>query len=123
MKAQTRTVWQWVVGLFFIPAGVNHFLNPNPYVTMMPAWLPAHVALVQISGVAEILGGVGVLIPQTRRCAAWGLIALLVAVFPANLNVALHGWPGENIPAWILWARLPFQPLMIWWIWRIYLID
>ena len=89
----------------------------------MPSYLPAHVALVQISGVVEILGGIGVLLPRTRRCAAWGLILLLVAVFPANLNVALHGWPGENIPDWILWARLPFQPLAIWWIYRIYILD
>jgi len=123
VTTRTKRVWQWVVGLLFVLAGVNHSLNPHPYLTMMPSYLPAHVALVQISGVVEILGGIGVLLPRTRRCAAWGLILLLVAVFPANLNVALHGWPGENIPDWILWARLPFQPLAIWWIYRIYILD
>jgi len=88
---------------------------------MMPAWLPAPAALVQISGVAEMLGGAGVLLAATRRFAAWGLILLLVAVFPANLGVALHGWPGENIPGWVLWCRLPFQALFIWWVYRVYL--
>jgi uncharacterized membrane protein len=90
---------------------------------MMPSYLPAHALLVQISGVAEILGGIGILLPWTRRLAAWGLILLLVAVFPANLDVALHGWPGVNLPGWILWCRLPLQPVFIWWIYRLYVVD
>ena len=80
---------------------------------MMPPYLPNPEALNIISGAAEIAGGIGVLIPQTRVWAGWGLIALLVAVFPANLQVALHGWKGVNIAQWLLWARLPFQPLLI----------
>jgi uncharacterized membrane protein len=123
MKATAQRVWQWVVGPLFVFAGANHFINPKPYLSMMPSYLAAHAALVQISGVAEILGGLGLLLPCARRLAAWGLILLLIAVFPANLNVALHGWPGENIPAWVLWARLPFQPLSIWWIYRICLVG
>ena len=111
------------MGALFIAAGANHFINPKPYISMMPTYLPAHEALVQISGVAEILGGLGACVLRTRRFAAWGLIALLVAVFPANLGVALHGWPGENIPAWVLWCRLPFQPVFIWWVYRIFLAD
>ncbi|HEX4120824.1 MAG TPA: DoxX family protein [Verrucomicrobiae bacterium] len=120
MNAKTKRGWQWVVGLFFIGAGANHFLTPKPYLSMMPSYLPAHAALVQISGVAEILGGIGILLPATQRLAAVGLILLLIAVFPANLNVALHGWPGESIPDWLLWFRLPFQILFIWWVYRIY---
>jgi uncharacterized membrane protein len=108
-----------VTGLFFIVAGLNHFLHPAPYLSMMPPYLPWHDGLVQASGVAEVLGGIGVLIPRMRALAGWGLIALLVAVFPANLSVALHGWPGVNLPRWVLWLRLPFQPLFIWWIYRL----
>lgn len=82
---------------------------------MMPPWLPFPVAANFVSGAAEIVGGIGVLIPRLRRIAGWGLIALLIAVFPANVQVALHGWPGVSIPAWILWARLPLQfPLLAW---------
>jgi uncharacterized membrane protein len=109
----SRSVALRLMALFFIVAGLNHFLNPAPYLTMMPPALPYPDMLNRISGVAEILGGLGILLPPTRILAAWGLIALLVAVFPANLHVALHGWKGENIPAWLLWARLPFQPLLI----------
>lgn len=114
----SHTLWRWVLGLFFIGGGVNHFWHPEPYLTMMPEFLPAPALLIQISGVAEILGGLGVLIPATRRLAGWGLIALLVAIFPANLNVALHGWPGVALPAWTLWARLPLQIVLIWWVYR-----
>lgn len=81
--------------------------------------LPRPAILVWVSGVAEILGGIGVFIPSLRRQARWGLIALLVAVFPANLDVALHGWPGVHLPQWVLWLRLPLQPLLIWWVYRI----
>jgi uncharacterized membrane protein len=109
------------VGLLFIAAGANHFVNPKPYLSMMPSYLPAHAALVQISGLAEILGGIGVCLAGTRRFAAWGLILLLIAVFPANLTAALHGWPGVNLPDWVLWCRLPLQPVLIWWIYRIFL--
>jgi uncharacterized membrane protein len=108
-----------ITGLLFVLAGLNHFVHPAPYLSMMPAYLPWHRELVQASGVAEVLGGIGVLIPRSRRLAAWGLIALLVAVFPANLGVALHGWPGVNLPPWLLWLRLPFQALFIAWVYRI----
>ena len=111
------------MGLLFVAAGANHFLVPKPYLSMMPLYLSSHEGLVQISGVAEILGGLGVLFKSTRRWAAWGLILLLVAVFPANLNAALNGWPGVSVPGWVLWCRLPFQAVFIWWVYRIYLAD
>jgi len=112
-----------VIALFFMIAGANHFLHPAPYLSMMPAYLPWQLELVWIIGVAVMLGGLGVLLPPVKRLAAWGLIALLLAVFPANLNVALNGWPGVSLPQWILWARLPLQPLMIWAVYRLYLGD
>lgn len=111
-----RTVSLWLLGILFVVAGLNHFLNPEPYLAMMPPLLPWPEALNFIAGGAEILGGIGVLVPMTRRLAAWGLIALLVAVFPANFQIALYGWPGHEIPAWAAWGRLPFQFLFIWWV-------
>jgi len=123
MNATTQRGWQWLVGLLFIGAGANHFILPKSYLSMMPSYLPAHALLVQISGVAEILGGLGVFLARTRRLAAYGLILLLVAVFPANLNAALHGWPGGSVPGWALWCRLPLQPVFIWWIYRIYIAE
>lgn len=71
------------------------------------------------SGVAEMLGGLGLILPVTRRAAAWGLIALLVAVFPANLNMAVNHLPlgTSSVPAWALWARLPLQLVLIAWAW------
>jgi uncharacterized membrane protein len=111
-------LWRAVIGLFFVAAGANHFLNPGPYLSMMPGYLPHPATLVWISGVAEILGGIGILVPATRTFAGWGLILLLVAVFPANLNAAMHGWPGVNLPSWGLWARLPLQFVFIWWVYK-----
>jgi uncharacterized membrane protein len=114
-----QTIARRVLALFFIVAGVNHFLAPEIYLGMMPAWLPLKEAANVISGAAEILGGVGLLIPRFRRAAAWGLVALLIAIFPANLHVALQGsMPGlDNAPAWLLWLRLPFQFVFIAWVW------
>ena len=110
-----RNVSLTALALFFVLAGVNHFLNPGPYLAMMPPWLPFPVAANFVSGAAEIMGGIGVIIPQLRRIAGWGVIALLIVVFPANVQVALHGWPGVSIPVWVLWARLPLQiPLVAW---------
>ncbi len=96
--------------------GLNDFLNPQPYLEMMPPCLPEPCALNLLSGGAEIAGGLGVLIPKYRGTAGWGLIALLIAVFPANLHVALNGWPGVNLQPWVLWARLPCQLLFIEWV-------
>jgi uncharacterized membrane protein len=117
MTRQAHVISRWMLTLFMIGAGINHFLNPAPYLGMMPAVLPAPLALVYISGVAEILGGLGLILPATRRLAAWGLIALFIAIFPANLNMALNQLPLGTIvlPAWALWARLPLQLLLIGW--------
>lgn len=117
MTRQARTISRWVLTIFMVGAGVNHFLSPEPYVGMMPAALPAPWALVYASGVAEILGGLGLILPATRRLAAWGLIALFLAVFPANLNMALNHLPlgTRELPSWALWARLPLQLALIAW--------
>ena len=103
---------------FFIGAGVNHFVIPGVYKRIVPPGLGDPETLVRVSGVAEVAGGVGVLLPRTRRLAGFGLIALLAAVFPANLHMARNPEKFEKIPAWALYARLPLQPLMMWWAWR-----
>ena len=108
-------VGRGLLAVGFVVAGVLHFALTPAYVRIMPPYLPDPVLLVQVSGVAEILGGVGLMVPMTRRVAAWGLVALLVAVLPANVAMAMDRVRWAAIPAWILWARVPLQlPLMRW---------
>lgn len=113
------------LALFFILAGFNHFISPEVYLGIMPDYLPAPLLLIQVSGVAEVVGGVGVLIPRLRKAAGWGLIALLVAVFPANIQAALHGMVihGHAVPEWVLWARLPLQFVFIAWVWAVCFVE
>jgi uncharacterized membrane protein len=106
---------KWLLALLFIAAGVRHFTHPDFYVKIMPPYLPWHYELVLISGAFEIIGGVALLVPRLQVAAAWGLIALLVAVFPANVHMALHAEAYPEIPAVLLWARLPFQAVFIAW--------
>jgi uncharacterized membrane protein len=118
-EGKAKTVLRWVLTVFMTVAGVNHFVSPSAYAAIMPAALPAHLALVYISGVAEILGGLGLILPATRRLAAWGLVALLIAIFPANVNMAVNHLPlgDAPAPAWLLWARLPLQAVLVAWAW------
>ena len=107
-----------LLAVFYVIAGANHFRTPAIYYGMMPPWLPCPAALNAIAGAAEILGGLGLMIASVRRLAGWGLIALLVAVFPANVQVALQGkMPGLAVAPLTLWLRLPFQALFIAWVW------
>lgn len=110
----------YIIAAIFVVGGVMHFVRPALYLSIVPPWLPAPMALVLISGAFELLGGVGVLVPATRVAAAWGLLALLVAVFPANVQMLLDARRHPVSPLWeaALWARLPLQPLLMWWIWR-----
>lgn len=114
-----KTALRWLLTVVMVGAGLNHFLVPDAYAATIPSWLPAHLALVYISGVAEIAGGLGLILPATRRAAAWGLVALLIAVFPANIHMAIHHLPlGDRaVPAWLLWARLPLQAVLVAWAW------
>ena len=99
------------LSLFYIAAGTLHFLRPRVYESMMPATWPERRALVYASGVAEIAGGLGLMVPQTRRRAGWWLLATLAAIFPANIHMALHPEDFPEVPggAIALKARLPFQ--------------
>jgi uncharacterized membrane protein len=113
-----RSFCRWLLAAFFLLAGANHFRMPEIYLGMMPPAVPWPEAVNYFSGGAEMLGGVGLLLPATRRWAGWGLIALLVAVFPANLHVALQGrMPGLNVSPTTLWLRLPFQAVFMAWVW------
>ncbi len=107
-----------LLAAIFVLAGVLHFLFTPVYVGIMPPWLPDPVLLVRVSGAAEIMGGVGLMVPQTRVFAAWGLVLLLVAVLPANVQMALDHARWPRIPEWALWARVPLQLPLLWWAWR-----
>jgi uncharacterized membrane protein len=117
--SRLKRILRWALTVFMVAAGINHFVSPAPYLGMMPAAIPEHLhpLLVQLSGVAEILGGLGLILPATRRFAAWGLIALYIAIFPANLNMAVNQLPlgTRHIEPWLLWARLPLQVVLIAW--------
>lgn len=116
--ARRTTRGQRVTGGLFIAAGLNHFLVPRAYRAIVPPGFGDPARLVAVSGVAEVAGGVGVLLPRTRRLSGLGLIALLLAVFPANLYMARNPERFRRIPSWALYARLPLQPLMVWGVWR-----
>jgi len=110
---------QRLLAAFFIGSGVNHFVMGPAYRQIVPPRVQGQARLaVDVSGVAEVLGGVGVLLPPTRRWAGVGLIALLAAVFPANLYMAREPERFHRFPHWALYGRLPLQPLMMWWAWR-----
>lgn len=112
-----KTVSLGVMAVAYVLAGLNHFRAPGFYRPMMPPYLPAHDALIALSGVAEVLLGVGLMVPSTRVGAAWGVIALLVAVFPANLYMFQTGGAGYDVPRWALGLRLPLQAVLIAWAW------
>ena len=105
------------MGALYVVAGTGHFVATRVYMGIMPDYCPAHRELVLISGAAEIAGGLGVLIPATRRPAAWGLIVLLVVIMPANVWMAQHPERYPGIPFWALLLRLPLQIPLIWWAW------
>lgn len=106
------------MGVLYLAAGVMHFVATRAYLAIMPDYLPAHRELVLASGVAEIAGGLGVMAPQTRKAAAWGILVLLVCVMPANVWMVQHPERYPGIPVWMLWARLPLQLPLLWWAWR-----
>jgi uncharacterized membrane protein len=115
-----------VMGAFYVFAGVMHFVNPDFYLEIMPPYLAWHAELVFLSGVAEVVLGVAVLVPRTRRLAAWGIIALLIAVFPANLHMAVSQIRPEHAPEFMtqsmndplmVWWRLPMQGVLALWAW------
>lgn len=113
-----RLLSRYGLALLFVLAGIWHFVHSATYLAIMPPQLPQPLALVYVSGIFEMLGGLGLLPRRTRRLAGWGLLALLLAVFPANVYMALiHAQMG--IPGWVAWGRLPLQLPLLWWVWKV----
>ena len=118
------TEWWRVLSLFglsvfFVYFGIDHFINPDFYLSIMPPAFPLHAEAVYISGFFEILGGICVLIPSLRKLAGWGLIALLVSVYPANIYMAINPEAFPEISIGLLYFRLPLQFLFIYWAYSI----
>jgi uncharacterized membrane protein len=122
LLARSKRPLRYVMGLAYVVAGILHFVVPGAYEQAVPPQLPWPRTLVYLSGVAEVALGVGVLFERTRRQSAWGLIALLVAVFPANVYMAVDAGfelPGvsREVSDAALWARLPLQAVLVAWAW------
>ena len=113
MLRKVKPILRYLLGAFFVLAGVNHFIKPNFYLKIMPPYLPWHLPLVYLSGLFEVVLGVLLLIPRFTRIAAWGLIALLIAVFPANIHMATNHLLFPEYSPLALWLRLPLQFVLI----------
>ena len=114
-----KRVGRWIFASIFLVSGILHFAIPETYARIVPPMFPRPRLLVLISGGAEILGGIGLLVPRTRRPAAFGLAVLLIAVFPANIYMAVAHVPSTGLLGnrWLQWLRLPLQVPLIWWAW------
>ncbi len=113
-----RRILRGLAAVLYIGAGSLHFAMTKTFTKIVPPYIPEPELAVYLSGLAEIAGGVGLLIPPVRRAAGWGLAALMVAVLPANVYMATDNIQvtGKPFPQWMLWARLPGQALLIWWV-------
>ena len=112
-----KTVLKYVLGIAFAIAGANHFVMTDFYLSIMPPYLPWHLFLVYLSGAIEVALGIALLVPPVARIAAWGLIATTLAVFPANIHMAMHAEIYPQFSAAMLWQRLPMQFVLLAWIW------
>ena len=112
-----KNIFLYIMALAYIAAGVNHFLFPRMYIKIMPGWVPAAALMVKLSGILEIAFALMLLVERTRHLGAWLIIALLVAVFPANIQMALDYSRKANPLLWVAYARLPLQLVLIWWAW------
>ena len=114
-ESQTKKVLLFAFSIFFIGAGLDHLVNPEFYLSIMPPIFPMHSEAVLISGVLEIVGGIAVLMPVLRRAAGWGIFVLLIAVYPANIYMALYPELFPSIHLGVLYFRLPLQFLFLYW--------
>ena len=113
MKSKIKTFSIIIMTLFYIMAGTNHFINPDWYIRIVPPILPFKTAIVYLSGILEMILGTLLIFPKTRVIASWGLILLLLAVYPANIYVALTNGEAMDTTPLIAWGRLPFQFIFI----------
>ncbi|MBA3828804.1 MAG: DoxX family protein [Taibaiella sp.] len=112
-----RLFFLYLMAALYVAAGINHFVHPVVYTRIMPRYLPWHLQIVYGSGVLEILLGLLLLPSGTRVIAAWGLIVLLIAIFPANVQMAVDQYHNHDKRLWIAIVRLPLQIPLIWWAW------
>jgi uncharacterized membrane protein len=112
---KVKEILKYLLAVFFVLAGLNHFIDPGFYLRIMPPYLPWHLVLVYLSGVFEIVLGIMLLIRKLKRIGAWGLIALLIAVYPANIHMALNHELFPEYRAFVLWLRLPLQLVFVAW--------
>ncbi len=112
-----KEITLYIMAVLYILAGANHFLNPKFYLHIIPPYIPWHKAMNYISGAIEIVLGILLLYPPYSTLAAWGIILLLIAVFPANVYHLTSSHPKKGIPKWVLYLRLPFQGVFILWAW------
>ena len=112
-----KNIFLYIMAIGYIAAGANHFLAPRMYMKIMPDWVPAALLMVKVSGILEIGFALMLLPEKTRHLGAWLLIALLVAVFPANVQMAINFSRKDNPYLWLAYARLPLQLVLVWWAW------
>ncbi len=112
-----KLILLYVMAVLYVAAGIYHFINPRFYQKIMPTYLPWHIPLVYISGVCEIIFALLLIPESTRVIAAWLIIILLIAVFPANIQMAVSFWQKQRPTLWIALVRLPLQLVLIWWAW------
>ncbi|MBW4515720.1 MAG: DoxX family protein [Timaviella obliquedivisa GSE-PSE-MK23-08B] len=119
MIVNRKEILRVILSVSLTIVGITHFIKPEQFARIVPPQLPSPLGLVYISGFFEILGGLSLLVPSVSVAAAWGIIALFIAVFPANINQAINSISIEGIPdyPWLYWLRLPFQAVLIAWAW------
>jgi uncharacterized membrane protein len=105
----------YIMALLYILAGFNHFRNPKMYIRIVPSYFSNPNLINKLSGFAEIILGIGLLIPALTKMSAWGIILLLIAIFPANLNMYVNEKASFGLPKWFLLLRLPLQLAFIYW--------
>ena len=118
LKQRSQTIKKislLVMSVLYVIAGINHFISPLFYKQIMPPYIPWHMPLIYVTGILEIILGILLIPIFTRRIAAWGIIILLILVFPANINMMINYWQEENPDLWITILRLPLQFVLIWW--------
>ncbi|MBC8054750.1 MAG: DoxX family protein [Sphingobacteriaceae bacterium] len=115
MTISKKRISLYIMSAVYLLAGLNHFINPHWYSKITPTWLCCHKELIILSGICEILLSISLLFPKTRRFGAFGIIALLVAVFPANIQMFVNYLNSEHPQTWVTAIRLPLQLFLIWW--------
>lgn len=114
---KVRRFFRGLLGVALVLQGINHFVLDQEMAQWIPSWLPAPLLMVQLSGIAEIVLGLALFVPRLRHLAGWGIVALLVAVFPANIEMARRPELLPQVPEVLLWVRLPLQLVFFYWVW------